>query len=84
MRYAVRFKPSADREFRKLPREVQTRIGAKLDRLAEDPFAPGVEKLKGQEGFRARVGDYRIIFDRLHAELVILVIQVGHRREVYR
>lgn len=84
MRYAVRFKPSADRELRKLPKDVQARIGAKLGRLADDPFAPGVEKLKGDEGFRARVGDYRIIFDLLHAELVILVIRVGHRREVYR
>ena len=84
MRYTVRFKPSADRELRKLPKEIQARIGAKLARLADDPVAPGVEKLKGDEGFRARVGDYRIIFDLLHVELVILVIRVGHRREVYR
>ena len=84
MQYAIRFKPSADRELRKLPKEIQARIGAKLARLVDDPFAPGGEKLKGDEGFRARVGDYRIIFDIHHAELVILVIRVGHRREVYR
>ncbi len=84
MRYSVHFKPSADRELRKLPKEVQARVGARLDRLAEDPLGPGVEKLKGDQGYRVRVGDYRIIFDLLHAELAILVIQVGHRREVYR
>jgi len=84
MRYTVRFKPSADRDLRKLPPEIQARIGAKLNQLAEDPFLPGVEKLKGDPGYRARVGDYRIVFDVFRRELAILVIRVGHRRQVYR
>ncbi|MCI0353667.1 MAG: type II toxin-antitoxin system RelE/ParE family toxin [Acidobacteria bacterium] len=84
MPYDIRFKPSAERELRKLPREIQDRIGAKLEQLRVDPFLSGVQKLQGDPAYRARVGDYRIVFDVFHRELVILVIRVGHRREVYR
>ena len=84
MAYEIRFKPSADRELRKLPTEIQGRIGTKLEQLRLDPFPPGVEKMQGDPGYRVRVGDYRIVFDVFHRELVILVVRVGHRRDVYR
>ena len=84
MRYTVRLKPSADRALGKLSRELQGRILAKLDQLAEDPHPPGAEKLHGEPGYRVRVGDYRIVYDILHEEVTVLVIRIGHRREVYR
>jgi len=84
MRYTVRLKPSADRVLGKLSRELQGRILAKLDQLAEDPHPPGAEKLDGEPGYRVRVGDYRVVYDILHEEVTVLVIRIGHRREVYR
>ena len=84
MRYTVRLKPSADRALGKLSAELQGRILAKLDQLAETPHPPGAEKLHGEPGYRVRGGDYRIVYDILHEEVVILVIRIGHRREVYR
>jgi len=84
VRYTVRLKPSADRALGKLSRELQGRILAKLDQLAENPHLLGAEKLHGELGYRVRGGDYRIVYDILHEEVVILVIRIGHRREVYR
>jgi mRNA interferase RelE/StbE len=84
MRYTVRLRPSAERALGKLPRELQGRILAKLDQLAKNPYLPGYEKLPGEPGYRVRVGDYRIVYDILHQEVTILVIRIGHRREVYR
>ena len=57
MRYTVRLQPSADRALGKLSRELQGRILAKLDQLAENPYLPGYEKLHGEPGYRVRVGD---------------------------
>ncbi len=81
MRYTVRLQSSANRALGKLSRELQGRILAKLDQLAENPYLPGYEKLRGEPGYRVRVGDYRIVYDTLHQEVTILVIRIGHRRE---
>lgn len=84
MRYTVRLKPSAERALSKLARDVQARILDKLDKLAENPFPSGVEKMHDEPGYRVRVGDYRIVYDVLHHEVTVFVIRIGHRREVYR
>ena len=85
MAYDVRFKASAAATVEKLPKSLQRRIIAKAEALAEDPRPPGVEKLKGEEGlYRVRVGDYRIVYRIEDKILRILVVRVGHRREVYR
>ena len=84
MRYTVRLQPSAERALGKLSRELQARIFAKLDQLAENPYLSGHEKLHGERAYRVRVGDYRIVYDIFHQEVTILVIRIGHRREVYR
>lgn len=90
-RWKVEFRPSADKQLRKLPREVQAAIITALERLVleqsnpEEPRASNLKKLAGRgEEWRMRVGDYRVIFERQGDRLVILVLNLGHRREVYR
>jgi mRNA interferase RelE/StbE len=85
MPWDVRFKPSALREFRDLPRHLQARIGERLDALSSDPHLPGVQKLQGGEDFhRVRVGDYRIVFAIDASTRVVFIVKIGHRGDVYR
>ena len=85
MRYLVEFKPSAARQLSKLPRHEQVRIGHRIEALSTDPRPHGVEKIKGEEAlFRIRVGDYRVVYAVFDDRLLILIVKVGHRREVYR
>ena len=84
IRYTVRLKASAERSLSKLPRELQARILSKLDDLAINPFLAGAAKLHGENAYRIRVGDYRIVYDVMRDKLIVLVIRIGHRREVYR
>lgn len=83
-RYTVRLKASAERALSKLSRDLQARLLAKFDQLAVDPFLAGSEKLQGEIAYRVRVGDYRVIYEVIRGELVVLVIRIGHRREIYR
>jgi len=83
--YRIEFLPSAQKEFAKLPRSVQQRIALKLELLRENPYLPGVKQLKNGEGrLRLRVGDCRVIYRVEQDTLIVIVIQVGHRREVYQ
>ena len=85
MAYEVVVQPSAARELRKLPREIRKRIGRKIDAPANDPRPPDAKVLQESEGFlRVRAGDYRIVYTVRDRLLVVLVIRIGHRREVYR
>ncbi len=85
MLYRIEFKPSAARRLGKLPEQVQKRIAIKVNALANNPRPPGVEKLSGVESlYRIRVGDYRIIYEIQDEVLVVLVVKVGHRGEIYR
>jgi mRNA interferase RelE/StbE len=85
VRYAVDFAPAAARQFRRLPRSVQQRLGARVDTLASNPRPPGVQKLAGRDSlYRIRVGDYRVIYEISDAVLVVLILKVAHRRESYR
>ncbi len=82
--HAVEFLPSAARALKKLDPAVQRRIARRIDRLAEDPRADAV-KLRGPDDvWRARVGDYRVLYAIEDQRLVVLVIKIGHRRDVYR
>jgi mRNA interferase RelE/StbE len=84
-RYTVYVKPAAERALTKLPREVVARIGRAIDRLSINPRPPGVTALQGEPGFlRLRLGDYRLIYTVQDAMLTVLVVTVGHRRDVYR
>ena len=85
MAYRVEVGPAALRNLKRLSRETQTRIRAAVDRLADNPRPPGVEKLAAQENrYRVRVGNYRVVYQIRDAVLVVLVVRVAHRREVYR
>ena len=82
--YAVEFLPSAARALARLDRVVQLRIASRIDRVADDPRADAV-KLRGTDDvWRVRVGDHRILYTIEDRRLVILVVKVGHRRDVYR
>jgi mRNA interferase RelE/StbE len=84
-RYTVYVKPAAERALTKLPREVVARIAKAIDRLGVNPRPPGVTALQGEPGFlRLRLGDYRLIYTVQDAILTVLVVTVGHRRDVYR
>ena len=84
-RYTVRLTRRAAKELAKLPRRVQERIATAVDGLQADPRPAGVTKLSGEENlYRIRVGDYRVIYDIQEAVLIVLVVRVGHRRDVYR
>lgn len=85
MPYTILFKPSAKKALNQLECATKKKISARIDALAENPFPPGVRKIHGDENaYRIRVGDYRIIYDILHKRLVVLILRIGHRREVYR
>ena len=82
--HGVEFLPSAARSLAKLEPAVQRRIGRRIDGLARDPRA-GAAKLRGaNDVWRARVGDYRILYLIEDQRLVVVVVRVAHRREVYR
>jgi mRNA interferase RelE/StbE len=75
----------AVKALRDLPRADQRRVAARIDALAENPRPPGVEKLEGADDlYRVRAGDHRIVYRIEDKRLLVLVIRIGHRREVYR
>ena len=85
MSYTVQLAPAAKRQLRKLDRSIQERVVRRLDKLGQDPRPPGVEKLEGDEStYRIRIGEYRIVYDIHDKVLIVLVLKVGHRREIYR
>ena len=84
MTYQVRLAPPAVRELRKLDPPGRRRVQAAIDLLAENPRPPGARQLVGGAGeWRVRTGDFRIIYDIRDEELLVLVVKVGHRRDVY-
>jgi len=85
MAYAIDFVPSAKRELQKLPREVQLKLNQRIDSLSLDPRPRGSRKLKGgDELWRIRMSDYRVVYEVQDKVLVVLVVRVAHRRDVYR
>jgi mRNA interferase RelE/StbE len=83
-RYEVRLKRSAEKELDALPPRTRARITKRLLNLETNPRPHGVEKLQGQEAYRIRVGDYRVLFTVDDATKIVIVYAVGHRRDVYR
>ena len=85
MKYRIEFKRSAAKVLKKLPKPDRRRIRDKIDSFSENLPDPATTKMKGDNPFhRVRVGDYRIIYEVQEDILLILVIKIGHRKEVYR
>ncbi|MEQ1680066.1 MAG: type II toxin-antitoxin system RelE/ParE family toxin [Nitrospira sp.] len=85
MLYQIEFSRQADRQFRNLPSQIQQRLRSRIDSLVTTPCPHGAEKLSGTDQlYRIRVGDYRIVYAVEDERLLVLVVKVGHRREVYR
>ncbi len=82
--FRVEFLPSAARSLEKLDRTVQRRIARRIDRLAVDPRADAMKLRETDDVWRARAGDYRVLYSIEDERLLVLVIKVGHRRDVYR
>jgi len=84
MGYLIEFRPAARRALDELSAEDRSRISKAIDKLRVDPYGPGCKKLKGTDFWRIRAGDYRVVYTPFKTELVVVVIRIGHRREVYR
>ncbi|MBI2434406.1 MAG: type II toxin-antitoxin system RelE/ParE family toxin [Candidatus Hydrogenedentes bacterium] len=83
--YQIEWDPAAKREFRSLPRQLQSRIVSKINALAANPRPSGIRKLSGEEdAYRLRVGDYRVVYRLLDRQVLIIIVRVRHRREAYR
>ena len=81
--YRIELRPAAARTLRKLDPNVRGRIQGAIALLAHDPRPPGARALQGRPGFRVRVGDYRIVYTVDHGVLLVVVVTLGHRRDVY-
>ncbi len=82
--YRLEFKRSVAKDLRGLPKVDVRRILDRIEALSADPRPPGCEKLSAAERYRIRQGAYRILYEIHDSQLVVLVVKVDHRREVYR
>ena len=73
------------KEIQKLPRPLITKIVSAVDNLSSNPFPQGVRKLVGTENtYRIRIGDYRVLYNLIEQKVIIEIIRVGHRKDVYK
>ena len=85
MPYQIIIKPTAEKSIRKLDRDTQRRVTRLLEALALEPRPGGVVKLAGADNlWRVRIGDYRVVYEIHDNRLVVLVVRVAHRKDVYR
>jgi mRNA interferase RelE/StbE len=82
--YSLFIKPSAVKEIESVPKKDRPKIIERIRSLAIDPRPPGCEKLSGRDKYRVRQGLFRILYTIKDSDLVVSVVRVGHRREVYR
>ena len=83
-RYKLQIKKSAVKEIEQLPRKDIRAVTARIEALADNPRPQGCKKLSGQEKYKIRCGDYRILYEIQDDILTVLVVKVGHRKDVYR
>jgi mRNA interferase RelE/StbE len=85
MKYSVEFRPAVLKSLKRLPRKDLQRIKKKIDDIAENLPDPATTKMKGSNSFhKVRSGDYRITYEIHGDRLVILVVKIGHRKDVYK
>jgi mRNA interferase RelE/StbE len=83
-KYQIILRPAALRQLKKINKKERLKLFAAIELLAQDPRPPASRQLKGRDGWRVRVGNYRIIYTIDDGVLIITIIAVGHRRDVYR
>jgi mRNA interferase RelE/StbE len=83
-KYRVIFRKSVALDLRRIPHRDLRKILATIESLSEEPRPLGIEKLSGQERYRVRQGHYRIIYEIKEDEIIVVVVKVGHRKDVYR
>lgn len=89
MTYKIQFALKAEKDLAALPRIEIKKLAKRIEKLASNPFPNGYKKLKGQKNqedeiYRVRQGDYRILYSVYKEKLIILIVKIGNRREVYR
>ena len=85
MQYRIEFRPAALRDLRRVPKPFKDRLMMAISALADTARPPGSVRLRGPEGFhRVRIGDYRIVYLIRDRVLLICIVRVGHRKDVYR
>ena len=82
-RYRIEVRPAVVKALRKVEPQDRLRIQGAIALLGDEPRPPGARALRGRDGFRVRVGNYRIIYTIHDDVLVIVVVRVGHRRDIY-
>jgi len=83
--YRLEFKRSAQKDLSRLPVRQFERLSAAIDDLRHEPLPVGCRKMMGSESqYRIRVGDYRVLYEIREAVLIVFVIKVGHRKDIYR
>jgi mRNA interferase RelE/StbE len=83
--YQIEWKNSAYKELQKLPRQMIPKIVTEVGNLSNNPYPQGVKKLVGSEhSYRIRIGDYRVIYEIIENKLIIEIIRVRHRKDVYK
>jgi len=83
-KYKLVFKKSVAKDFRPIPNKDVSRILQRIEELRENPRPIGSEKLSGQERYRIRQGVYRIIYEVADKQLIVTVVKIGHRKDVYK
>jgi mRNA interferase RelE/StbE len=83
-RYKILIKPSAVKEIEAVPKKDRLRIIKRIRALAADPRPPGSEKLSGDDKYRIRQGNYRIVYSVSDEVILVIVVKVGHRKDIYR
>ncbi len=81
--YRIELRPAAARALRKLDPQIRHRVQGAIALLAQDPHPPGARALQGRSCLRVRVGDYRIIYTVADDVLLVVVVTLGHRRDIY-
>jgi mRNA interferase RelE/StbE len=82
--YKVYFKETVEKDLSAIPKKDLQKILRRIETLSQDPRPQGHEKLTGQERYRVRQGNYRIVYSIQDQQLTVWVVKVGHRKEVYR
>ena len=84
MKYTILIERYAQKQIIKLDKKIIAVIKASIADLADNPRPYGYKKLKGEDAYRIRVGDYRVIYEIDDGKIIVIVVSVGHRKDIYK